>query len=91
MTNLPDMIPMSRKQARVWAESLIGDLTYEEALAVAQALLEATSPSCRDLWPISARNAQVMHDALVTVAESGAIERRLYPPTAASTADTYDP
>ena len=36
MTKLPDAVPVSPEQAHVWAEGLIGDLTYEDALDVAQ-------------------------------------------------------
>jgi hypothetical protein len=68
MTKLPDAIPVSPKQAHLWAQSLLGDLTYDEALAVARALLATTAASYRARWPISARNARVLHDALVSVA-----------------------
>jgi hypothetical protein len=68
MSKLPDAVPVSPKQAHVWAQSLLGDLTYENALDVAQALLAATTALYRARWPISARNARVLHDALVSVA-----------------------
>ena len=68
MMKLPDAKPVSREQAYLWAQSLLGDLTYEDALAVAQALLATTTASYRARWPISARNARVLHDALVSVA-----------------------
>jgi hypothetical protein len=63
MTKLPDAVPVSPKQAHVWAQSLLGDLTYEDALDVA-----TTTASYRARWPISARNARVLHDALLSVA-----------------------
>ena len=67
MVRLPDAIPVTQEQALVWAESLLGDLTYEDALAVAQSLLATTAASYRTRWPISARNAKLLHDALVGV------------------------
>ena len=69
MTKLPDAVPVTPKQAHVWAQSLLGDLTYEDALAVAQALLATTTASYRARWPINGRNARVLHDALVSVAK----------------------
>ena len=68
MMKLPDAIPVTQEQALVWAESLLGDQTYEDAIAVAQALLATTTASYLSRWPISARNARVLHDALVRVA-----------------------
>jgi hypothetical protein len=68
MTKLPDAVPVSPKQAYGWAQSLLDDLTSEEALAVAQSLLATTTASYRASWPISARNALVLHNALVSVA-----------------------
>ena len=58
MVKLPDAVPVSPKQAHVWTQSLLGDLTYEDALAVAEALLATTTASYRARWPISARNAR---------------------------------
>ena len=68
MMKLPDAIPVTQEQALVWAESLLGDQTYEDAIAVAQALLATNTASHLRRWPISARNARVLHDALVRVA-----------------------
>ena len=68
MMKLPDAIPVTQEQALVWAESLLGDQTYEDAIAVAQALLATTTASYQARWPISARNARVLHDALVSAA-----------------------
>ena len=65
---LPDAIPVTQEQALVWAESLLGDQAYEDALAVAQALLATSTVSYRTRWPISARNTRVLRDTLVSVA-----------------------
>ena len=67
MVRMPDAIPVTQEQALVWAESLLGDLAYEDAIAVAQALLATTAASYRTRWPISARNAKLLHDALVAL------------------------
>ena len=67
MITLPDAIPVTQEQALVWAESLLCDLTYEDALAIAQSLLATTAASYRTRWSISARNAKLLHDALVGV------------------------
>jgi hypothetical protein len=48
MSKLPDAVPVSPKQAHVWAQSLLGDLTYENALDVAL----STRP-CRHSRPSS--------------------------------------
>ena len=47
MVKLPDAVRVSPKQAHVWAQSLLSDLTYEDALDVAQALLATTTASYR--------------------------------------------
>ena len=68
MTKLRVQKPITWIEAHVWAESLSRDTSYEEALAIAAALAHADIEAYRRRWPLSARNARLLRDALLASA-----------------------
>ena len=68
MVELLDQEPVTRAQARIWAESLSRDSNYEDALAIADALSVTGCGAYRGRWPLSARNARLLRDALLGAA-----------------------
>jgi len=68
MVELLDQEPLTRDQARIWAESLSRDGSYEEALAIAEALAATSCAGSRGRWPLSARNARLLRAALLAAA-----------------------
>ena len=69
MVELLDQEPVSTVEARVWAESLTHDSRYEDALAIADALAATPCERYQGHWPISARNARLLRDALLVAAQ----------------------
>ena len=68
MVELLDQEPVTGEAARIWAESLSRDSSYEDAVAIAAALDMTKCSAYRERWPISTRNARLLRDALLAAA-----------------------